>query len=545
MAQSIMGLDIGARTVKALVIEGSLRRFEATRFEEVGFPPPSEPADQQEDGGVEQGSRDDEWFHRLGKALDALKARLGGFQPELCVAALPGERVTVRPITLPFTRAREIEMVLGQEVEDYIPFKGIDDVVYDYTILAREEDSTTLMVAVCDKGFLARFLGVMAEHGFDPRVVGAAGLSKATLMKVLFPQQSGPVAVVDMGYERTTISVVSDGRPMLWRCIQRGARQVVERLLDEYDVDRQGAHRYLETGVRIIPSHSVEGSRADVASVSDLVKDALKPLVRAVRQTMYAYTGVYEDEIREVYLCGGFSLVPGLPQHLAATLGKPMRELGLGDQDWLRFGVDQATAARMAEVTSLALAGLPQLRHEGVNFRKGQFAFQGGYQFVRGKILALAAVLSVLILALGFYTYAKAMDLAEQERHLIADLKARTQALFGEPMADAEAAMARLRRTKKGAKRKEIPEQSAYDLFHDISRAIPYDVQVDLEQLTIDLDRHRAELRGKTTSATAVERIVEALDKLPCFKGGIEKEKNEKVGAGDKQLFVLSIRMGC
>jgi len=34
------------------------------------------------------------------------------------VTAVPSSRASLRPLKLPFSRAREIEMVLGQEIEE-------------------------------------------------------------------------------------------------------------------------------------------------------------------------------------------------------------------------------------------------------------------------------------------------------------------------------------------------------------------------------------------------------------------------------------------
>lgn len=540
MAQSILGLDIGSHTVKAVLVEAGLRRFDARQFVKVEFPVPGEDPEEPVDA-------DDDWFERLGVALANLRAELAGVSHDVCVAAVPSNRASLRPLTLPFSRTREIEMVLGQEVEELIPFRDIDEVAYDYMLVSAAEGRSELQVLVCERLFLVRFLATLAEHGFDPRVVTAGGLGMAALVGIVRDEDAPPVAVVDLGHESTTVCVVAGGQPRLWRSLGRGGDALLRRLAQTYGVDQERAIAALTGDLEILAADSPVEHHPERVRASQELKAALRPAVLGLRQTLAAYAGIHEEEISEVILCGGLAALPGLERYLSRQLKVPARRFELANREWMRVGLDESQEATAAEALSLALSHLPQRREHGLNLRRGALAFQGGYQFARGKILSIAVVLSLLVLALGFRTWATARDLGLRERAAIADLKARTQALLGEPLANPEAALARMRRSGKGpaGKYDEIPKQSAYDLFHDISAALPLDVYVELERMTIDLDRHRVELRGKTTSATAVEQIVEALDGIPCFKGGIEKEKNEKVGTEGQQLFVLTIKTSC
>jgi len=420
-------------------------------------------------------------------------------------------------------------------------------VVYDYLVVESTDSGSELQVLVCERVFLARFLATLAEHGFDPRAVTAGGLGMAALLGVLRGEDAPPVAVIDLGHESTTVCVVANGRPRLWRSLGRGGDALIRRLAQVYQVDEARAVAALTGDLEILPDQSPVEHHPERVRASKELKAALRPAILGLRQTLLAYVGIHEEEVEEVVLCGGLAALPGLERHLAARLKVPVRRFELANREWLKVGLDQAQEATSAEALSLALSQLPANRDRSLNLRRGSLVFQGGYQFARGKILSIAVVLALLVLALGFRTWATAHDLGLRERALIADLKARTQALLGEPLDNPETALARMRRSGKGGAGKydEIPKISAYDLFHDISRALPVGIYVELERMTIDLDRHRVELRGKTTSATDVERIVEALDGIPCFKGGIEKEKNEKVGSEGQQLFVLTIKTSC
>ena len=67
---------------------------------------------------------------------------------------------------------------------------------------------------------------------------------------------------------------------------------------------------------------------------------------------------------------------------------------------------------------------------------------------------------------------------------------------------------------------------------------------VDLDRFEVDLDRDRAEVRGRTGSATQVQTIVQRINSIECFKS-VETERNEK-GTDEKQVFHLSMKLeGC
>ena len=90
----ILGLDIGARTVKALLLESSLRGFAVRAYHEA-------PIDEQAG---------------LAGALTALQAgkQLAADQ---VVVAVPGAAVATHLLTLPFTDLKRIDSTIGFEVE--------------------------------------------------------------------------------------------------------------------------------------------------------------------------------------------------------------------------------------------------------------------------------------------------------------------------------------------------------------------------------------------------------------------------------------------
>ena len=498
MSQSILGLDLGRRSVKAVVLETTFKGYEAVRFAEAILAP--------DDGETP-------WTARMGEAVGRLVSE-NDLAHDVTVTALPGDRVTTRVITLPFTRAREIDLVLGPELEDQLPFSDLDEVVFDYQILATGDDGARLMVAVADREFLAEFLEALQAGGVDPRVVTVGGFAKADLLRHMAIAEDGPLLVADMGHEATTLTVVRHGKPVMWRTVLRGGRRVDEALAG---VDREDGH-----------------------AASAAIGRALGPLVGDMKQTLLSAAGVTGEDVRAIYLCGGASRLGGLDAYLTGQCGVDVVLLEASRAAFNTLPDAAALDAAVPEALGLALRALPGQPDE-VNFRKGELAFKGEYQYLRGKVVGVALGMLALLVSLGGLAYASYHAMRAEEVQLLADLQGQTQAIFGRPYTDFHAAAAAVSR-KGAAQKNPIPTRDAYHLLYDTSVKVGDDLVVDLDLFEVDLDRERAEIRGRTESATAVQTIVGRLGKVDCF-GRVETERNER-GTDDKQVFHLSVKLG-
>src|SRR5512133_51088 len=124
MAQTILGLDLGSHSVKAVLLESTLRGW--TVVGAASLPVPRSPE------GEERTLRD----RQAAAVRDLLAAR--GWTPDTVAAAVPGAAAASHVVTLPFTDPRRIEQTIAFEVEGQIPFE-LEDVAWDWQpMLARD-----------------------------------------------------------------------------------------------------------------------------------------------------------------------------------------------------------------------------------------------------------------------------------------------------------------------------------------------------------------------------------------------------------------------
>ncbi|MFL5300046.1 MAG: pilus assembly protein PilM, partial [Anaeromyxobacteraceae bacterium] len=165
MAQRTLGLDVGTRSVKAVVVEGAYRGYTVLATAR---------ADVEQASGPEAPPLRE----RQAAAVKRLLAE-AHLAFDSAVVALPGAPAS-QVITLPFVDPRRIDQTVGFEVESQIPF-DLAEVVWDWQPLGTREGKTELLVSVVRKEEMGGLLAALAGAGVDPRVAAPPAPSYAPL----------------------------------------------------------------------------------------------------------------------------------------------------------------------------------------------------------------------------------------------------------------------------------------------------------------------------------------------------------------------------
>src|SRR5918912_2644153 len=132
MAQRILGLDVGERSVKAVLVASAYRGYTVLATARAPVPAAS--------GEAPAPLRE--------RQAQAVKALLEDAHLvfDTALVALPGPSVS-HVLSLPFSDPRRIEQTVGFEVESQIPF-DLSEVVWDWQPLSVGEGKSELFVAV-------------------------------------------------------------------------------------------------------------------------------------------------------------------------------------------------------------------------------------------------------------------------------------------------------------------------------------------------------------------------------------------------------------
>jgi len=516
---TVLGLDLGSYGIKGVLLDTSLRGYQLGAFGQTPRPP--------------------------GERLESLRQGLAEFfrshpiRADQLVVALPGPSLATHTLALPFTDAKRIEAALPFEVESQLPF-DLSEAVFDYQVATRRDKQSDLIVGVARKDELRSLLEVLKELNVDPRIVTHPAVEYQNLLLAapqLFESSEGgaSVAVVDIGHERTTVTI---GRPAsgleFGRIFAGGGSDITRAIASSLQVSWDEATQWKETEAAISASPS-SGSPSEAI---DALSRGLQPVIREVRATFKAFTVRSRRTVGRVYLCGGTARLPGLDQGLEGALGVPAELLRLPAE---AANVPASEQPTVAQAFALALRGqIPSAKGPRLNFRRGEFAFRAGFDYMRqrvGVLLTFAAVLLVLLIGSGFV---RNSVLSRREAAVDAVLCNITKRVLGQCETNFDRALNRLHGVESPAAA--IPKFSAVALLAELTQRIPPDIAVTFDQIIVDTER--ISLRGETESSKQIDSIETGIRTFRCFRN-VTVGKVQKTKDGQRVSFALDVQIEC
>lgn len=542
MSHFISGIDIGSHAIKMVCIDAGFRKAKVRaaleRLVETGPEPLVE---------------------RQARALAALLAQAPGEMT--CYAALAGDRLAVRRLQFPIAEARKVEAAIPFELEGEI-VHPLEDVVFDYEFLPKGvggESGTHVLAVAATREVVAGALETFRGRGIEPRSLFAAPLvyrfldsepSTAGAEGALVeagadpPSQVAPEGLpvrllVDMGATRTNLVVLEGGRPTFSRTVMRGGQQLTEALATAFGATWEQAEEARRTRGSV--SHAgFQAQDAIEGRMGEVLRAALAPLVRDIRQMLASYLSLYHRQVERLSVVGGCSAQRGLPEALGEELGMRLVPLEL-DRGGAMLEADELPLdPRFALAEAIAWAAVRGSRQ--IDLRKGPFVYRASFSIVRQKawhLAALAVAVLVAVVVDGAMAYAR---LHQESEKLEAELKTATTELFGAPDTDAES-VARLLKRGFREEMPPIPPLTAYDLLNEISRRMPSKEEVTLNLQQLDIRPKKLFLKGTIDSVASVDEMVGALKEIGCIEE-ITKGAITEVSSGEKQ-FTLNVKSTC
>lgn len=576
MAHRILGVELGAFSVKVVIAQAGFRSVTVTDYAELPVPPASE-----EDPSSP--------LERAARVLGEYVRRRGLLHDVPC-AALPGDELSIRVIDFGFSGVKraDLDRAVGSELEGQLPH-DLEELVYDFETIPLdaegegeggagtggsgkasgpdmapgsaeamggasgpgrggggppERSGTRVLAAATTRERVTRFLSAMAREGVEPRSVLAAPTLYARVVEKLAaaggPEaRHDPVLVIDCGHSRTNVAVVKNGKTIFARTLSRGGRHVTLAIARAWNLPYDQAEQAKHSDGFVASSREPAPSEA-WARVSHVIQHELLPLVRDLRQTLAACRAATGVSPRRAVLCGGGGRLRGLSSFLAEQIDLPVGVVTADDAPRL---VGEAAAARGMVGDSALLAHGACL--EGAtgrplfDLRKGDLAYKADFTFLRAKAGYFAACALVLGALLAGNAYAALYKLRTEERILDERLRAETTAIFGAPISAGE--VQEKMNPKKDAS--PLPKLTAFDQLVEISKRLPARDKARLDVLELDIKPQKITMKATTNSASSIDEIEKALLEHECF---VEVQRGRvQSGTADEKQFTLTIVTKC
>jgi len=183
---------------------------------------------------------------RTAEAIKAIMARAG--QCQAIHTAISSSVVVFKELTVPFLETEKIRMMLNFEIEPMLPFP-LQSAVIDFIITKQdlEQKRSDILVAAVQKEQIEQHLQLFAGAGISPTVVTVDLFALYGLYMRIpeYAQETGDVALIDLGVHATRIAYVSNRQLKFIRVLPKGLLFIAKRLSDEVGIAPAEAMEYI------------------------------------------------------------------------------------------------------------------------------------------------------------------------------------------------------------------------------------------------------------------------------------------------------------
>jgi type IV pilus assembly protein PilM len=311
-SNSIIGLDIGSSSVKAVELTAKAKGIELQHVGIAQLPPEA----------IVQGA-----FLNSSAIVDAIREAVDGASSRTknVATAVSGHSLIVKKISLPAMTREELEESIRWEAEQYIPF-DINEVNLDFQILnsGETEGQMDVLLVAAKKDLIDDYVNVITEAGLHPAVLDVEAFAVENAFEANYALEPDEVvALADIGAQVVNINIIMNGIPAFTRDISTGGSVYTEEIQKALSVGWEEAER-----IKIGGSSAEQSQEVVPQEVEDAMQSVTETVTGEISRSLdfFAATAA-ESRISKIVLTGGGSRVSGLDAAFQSKTNIPVEHL--------------------------------------------------------------------------------------------------------------------------------------------------------------------------------------------------------------------------
>jgi type IV pilus assembly protein PilM len=311
-SRSIVGLDIGSSSVKAVELAVKPKGIELLHLGVAKLPPEA----------IVQGA-----FLNAAAITEAIREAIdnGGIKTRNVATAVSGHSVIVKKISLPTMTREELEESIRWEAEQYIPF-DINEVNLDFQILegGEQEGQMDVLLVAAKKDLIDDYVHVITDAGLRPVVIDVAAFAVENAFEGNYDARHDEVvALVNVGSQTVNINILAKGAPAFTRDISTGGNAFTEEIQKALSVSWEEAER-----IKIGGTSREESQDVVPQEVEQAVRGVTDTVIGEISRSLDFFAATAADSrIAKVLVAGGGSRVSGFESAFQGKTNLPVARL--------------------------------------------------------------------------------------------------------------------------------------------------------------------------------------------------------------------------
>jgi len=307
--KGLMGLDIGASSIKVAELKESKKGYLLENFGMVPLPPEA----------IVDGA-----LMNSPAIVEAIQTLISDrkIKAKDVATSVSGASVMIRKITLPVMTEEELEDQIQWEAEQYIPF-NLSDVNLAHEILnpGDDEGNMEVLLVAAKRDMINDYIAVITEAQLNPVIMDLDQFAVSNSYEINYQIMENEIlALVNIGASIINMVITKNGKYLFSRDVTVGGNLFSEEIMKELSVSHEEAELLKLGGSATGETEAV--MRQEVEAVIRRVSDQIASEI-AKSLDFYQATAA-EDQISKIWLAGGCSGVSGLAETIQQKQSVPV-----------------------------------------------------------------------------------------------------------------------------------------------------------------------------------------------------------------------------
>jgi type IV pilus assembly protein PilM len=309
--KSYTSVDIGTSAVKIVNFKVAGEKIKIIKSDIASLP----------QGAVAEGEIKDHSIvaNLINKIFNKMK-----LNPKNILTAVSSYDLLIRNIEVPNIGEKEIKESLKWEADNQLPY-SVDIAALDYILVEKNEDTVKYMATAVKQKTVENLTELFARINLTPSVVNVQPMALISLLEYQ-NQIEGNIAIIDIGYSGTQITIGNKDNILLSRTIEIGSDDFTKVIAEDLSVDYERAEvEKIESGLKAKSNSEEElmslelGNSFSEKNIETTINSLYQELNRSFDYFSVKNRG---EEISKVYLTGGGSRLKGLTDFLEEESGR-------------------------------------------------------------------------------------------------------------------------------------------------------------------------------------------------------------------------------
>lgn len=283
---TVVGLDIGSRSLKAAEIAESKRGRELKRFGMTDIP----------HGAIEDGTINDP--EAVAESIRQLFKGYGIKERNVAIS-IGGYSVIVKKIAVQTMEEDQLQETIHFEAEQYIPF-DISDVNLDFQILGTNETNPNQMnvfLVAAKKEMVDDYFNLANLAGLNPCIIDVEAFALQNSFEAGYDPGDDNIALIDIGASKTSLNILKGNNSVFMRDVSLGCSQINQKIISLVDCSFDEAEN-LKFGDN--------PDRLSTEDLKEIVSSVVSDWCTEIRRALDFFYSTYpDDQIKRIILSGG------------------------------------------------------------------------------------------------------------------------------------------------------------------------------------------------------------------------------------------------